>query len=210
MSFDKITAVTTYIIVSGSSDTCVATSKSRLEEMFPPKGQTASRPLGGTDPFFLHTIIAQESLLQSKSVITNLRYRLYDGLDAVDNQDKSAELAKNRSALKGVTNKLHLVSQDADQLVASTEMATMVAERMFAAHDTLKGGSETSRRHVFAAVDDSLSHLVHSLHARKRWLQSYQSRKDIAMNLVSLEYPPYPLPSSSAPSEKDTTNPKLT
>lgn len=194
MSFHKATAVTTYIVVSGEADSCIDLSRQRLEEA-----------LGGTvpcglpcpriaDPFYFHSIVAQESFLQSKSIITKLRHRLYDALDDVDAYG-AGEKFLDRAALRTLTNELHLISQDADSLLSSAEMGTMVIERMQSAHGHLKAMSDVTLLQGFTRVDDSLGYLAQTLQARKRWLLSYKSRKDIAMNLVSiiLENAPFPL-----------------
>ena len=91
----------------------------------------------------------------------------------------------DRAALKALTNELRLISQDADSLVAGAEMGTMITERMYEAHRTLKTSAEFRLQRHFCQVQDSLGRLVHSLQARRRWMLSYKSRKDIAMNLVS-------------------------
>lgn len=194
MSFHKAMAATTYIVVSGDGDPIIEVSKQRLKDAFaqPASSQDASRKT--SDPFFLHGVIAQESFLQSKSVITKLRHRLYDQLDVVDD-DKNAregktELALNRDALRGITKNLHMISQDADVLVSSTEMGTMVVERMATAQAYLKTMSDSSSRQGHNQVEDMLNQLMHSLQSRKRWILGYKSRKDIAMNLAS--YPRSP------------------
>lgn len=103
-------------------------------------------------------------------------------MDAYGNGDKSLD----GSALRALTNELHLISQDADSLVSSTEMGTMVVERISAAHNKLKADADNSMQQGFSLVEECLIQLVQTLHARRRWLLSYKSTKDIAMNLVSL------------------------
>ena len=183
MSFQKERAITTYIIVSGLDDECVKISRKRLEEACDAPKSTG-RTFNMNDPYLFHHIIAQESFLQSKPIITKLRHRLYDALDNVDAYGKG-DKSLDRTALRALTNELHLISQDADSLVSSSEMGTMVVEQMYTAHGHLAVifGAQIKQR--FARVDDSLGHLVQTLQARRRWLLSYKSRKDIAMNLVS-------------------------
>lgn len=188
MSHQSQTAVTTYIVVSGEGDTCIEIAKSRLQDAFR-RQRPGQAPLEkATDPFLLHNIIVQESFLQSKPVITKLRFRLYDQLDKVDAYGKGEEIV-DRAALKALTNELHLISQDADSLVAGAEMGMMITERMYEGHATLKASAELRLQPHFCQVDDSLGQLVHSLQARRRWILSYKSRKDIAMNLVSQREP---------------------
>lgn len=184
MSHQSQTTITTYIVVSGQGDSCIEICKSRLQDALCQQRPGQAPLEQGIDPFLLHNIIAQESFLQSKSVITKLRFRLYDQLDKVDAYGKGEEIV-DRAALKALTNELHLISQDADSLVAGAEMGTMITERMYEAHTTLKTSAEFRLQRHFVQVGDSLAHLVHSLQARRRWILSYKSRKDIAMNLVS-------------------------
>lgn len=194
MSFHRATAVTTYIVVSGEADSCVAVSKKRLEEAF---SCTAADDLPFprvVDPFYFHSILAQESFLQSRQIITKLRHRLYDALDDVDAYGAGDKFL-DRAALRALTNELHLISQDADALLSSAGMGTMVIERMHAAHANLKTMSDVTSLQGFTRVDDSLGHLAQTLQARRRWLLSYKSRKDIAMNLVSVIFKSAPLPS---------------
>ena len=190
MSFHVAMAVTTYIVVSGDTDTIVEISTQRLKDAFarPATAQVVSSR--DSDPFFLHGVIAQESFLQSKSLVTTLRLRLYKQLDIIDNdknakEGKKTELALDRNALRGVTENPHVISQTADVLVSSTEMGTMVVERMAVAHADLKNTSDTSSHKKYNQIEDMLSHLKHSLQSRKRWILGYKSRKDIAMDLVN-------------------------
>ncbi|KAL8660882.1 MAG: hypothetical protein Q9202_006114 [Teloschistes flavicans] len=183
MSVDKITNVITYIVMSGEDDHCIAIAKKRIEDAFPLPTVYQSDISMAPDPFLIHHIIAHESFLQSKQVITKLRHRLYDALDNVDAYGRG-EKSLDRAALRALTNELHLISQDADSLVSSTEMGTMVVERMSVAHKILKQESDAALQNAFSLVQDSLEQHVQTLHARRRWLLSYKSRKDIAMNLV--------------------------
>ena len=185
MSFHRATAVTTYIVVSGEADICIAVSRKRLEEAF---SCTAAYDLPFprvVDPFYFHNIVAQESFLQSRQIITKLRHRLYDALDDVDAYG-AGDRFLDRAALRALTNELHLISQDADALLSSAGMGTMVIECMHKAHGHLKSMSDVTSLQGFTRVDDSLGYLAQTLQARRRWLLSYKSRKDIAMNLVSL------------------------
>ena len=189
MSFHKAMAVTTYIVVSGEADSMVDISKQRLKVAFgyPESAKDIQREL--SDPFLFHSIIAQESFVQSKSVVANVRYRLCDQLHVVGDdkhaKESKTELALNRDALRGITKNLHKISQDADVLVSSTEMATMVIERMATAHAYLWVPSDSTSQQGSHQVRDMMGHLMHSLEARKRWVLGYKSRKDTAMNLAS-------------------------
>lgn len=133
------------------------------------------------DPFLLQSILCHESLVEAKNPISELRHRLYDVLDVVGEYSKEPFDRKN---LKDMTEKLHKVSQDADSLFASAEMATMVVEHSRRSRAALLDNIAPRPSFGSSNVSDALSYLSDSLESQKRWLQSYQSRKDIAMNLV--------------------------
>jgi len=69
--------------------------------------------------------------------MTKLRHRLDDALDDVDAYG-AGDKSLDRAALRALTSELHLISQDAEALVSSAEMGTMVIERMHAAHGHLR------------------------------------------------------------------------
>ena len=179
MGFDLETCSATYIIVSGQREPYLDRVKSRLNDYFPPVGTLGSAKLHPNDPFLPLSIICHESLVDAKAIITELRHRLYDQLDIVDIY---SETPFDRSNLKELTNQLHKVSQDADSLFVSAEMGTMVIEHVIRARDRALNLFPQALSDV--NVGDSLSYIKQSLDSQKRWLLSYKSRKDIAMNLV--------------------------
>lgn len=142
-------------------------------------GTLGSAKLHPNDPFLPLSIICHESLVDAKAIITELRHRLYDQLDIVDIY---SETPFDRSNVKELTSQLHKVSQDADSLFASAEMGTMVIEHIIRARDRALNLFPQALSDV--NVGDSLSYIKQSLDSQKRWLLSYKSRKDIAMNLV--------------------------
>jgi hypothetical protein len=180
MSYDPCSKNTTYIVASGLDEEFVGRVKARLNENFC-EGQLIAGSVGCSkqgSPFLLHAMLAHESFKDSISIITNLRYRLYDQLDAV----KKYENLTDRAKLKELTSELHGISQDADSLLASAEMGIMVADGMHIAlvrklRMEADNGDEME-------ISDTIDYLKQSLEAQKRWLLSYKSRKDIAMNLV--------------------------
>jgi hypothetical protein len=179
LGFDLETCSSTYIIVSGQHEPYLDRVKSRLNDYFPPVGTLVSAMLHSNDPFLLLSIICHESLVDAKATITELRHRLYDQLDIVDIY---SETPFDRRNLKELTNQLHKVSQDADSLFVSAEMGTMVIEHVIQARDRALNLFPQALSDV--NVGDSLSYIKQSLESQKRWLLSYKSRKDIAMNLV--------------------------
>lgn len=179
MGFDSKSASATYIIISGKDEPYLDRVKCRLSDYFPSGGTLGATMLHPKDPFLLLSMICHESLVDAKAIVTELRHRLYDQLDIVDMYSESPF---DRSKLRELTNQLHKVSQDVDSLFASAEMGTMIIEHVIQArHRALR---LFPRALSEVNVDDSLFYVKQSLESQKRWLLSYKSRKDIAMNLV--------------------------
>ncbi|KAK8075319.1 hypothetical protein PG997_009982 [Apiospora hydei] len=184
-AYDLPTSTTTYIVTYGKGEEWVDKAKDRLTHYFVRTGHGPGlKTAEGHDPFLVQSILCHESLSGAKTPITQLRHMLYDVLDTVSEYSKEPF---HRSSLKAMTEQLHKVSQDADSLLASAEMGSMVASHCKWSRASLQTEVRTVQSiSPFAAsnVGDALEYLVQSLEAQKRWLSSYQSRKDIAMNLV--------------------------
>jgi hypothetical protein len=186
MNHSVSTACTTYLVVCGSNYKPCQAIKQRLSDaaIYSPQGQIL-------EPFFLHNMIMHEASVECKSVIAKLRRRLYAELDKVDDYAKSQGKFE-RKLLEHLTIQLHGISQDTDSLLASADMAEMVANKMLKAHkrlaDILRVNSHdryTGLRNDIRKTNDGIAYMLASMQAQKRWLLSYRSRKDIAMNLVS-------------------------
>ncbi|EEP82431.1 predicted protein [Uncinocarpus reesii 1704] len=180
MGYDFSEACTTYIIVSGENEGYVERTKGRLSDYFHPEGglsATATEQIN--DPFLLQSILCHESLTDGKENMRKLRHRLYDQLDIVGEYAKEPF---DKSNLKEMTNQLHLISQDVDSVLASTEMAGMISRHMAHVRQRMLDISPNTFRK--SNIGEALVYLVDSIDAQKRWLHSLKSRKDIAMNLV--------------------------
>jgi hypothetical protein len=128
-----------------------------------------------------------EIFLDAKSVITPLRGSLYDQLDLVDVYSSKPLHERGRAELEDMTIKMHVISQEIDSVTAGAEMTAMIVRRMQLAHDrccTLLGPNAIEDGNT--KISDALRYLLESAESQKRWLVSYKSRKDIALNLVSL------------------------
>lgn len=182
LAYEVDRARTTYIIVSGDGEPWVERAKRRMEDYY---HRSASDPVLGLneafDPFLLHSILCHESLVEAKIPISELRHRLYAVLESVGEYSKEPFDRKN---LKDMTEKLHRVSRDADSIFASAEMGTMIVEHSRRGRTSLLDSITPRPRFGSSNVGDALAYLSESLESQKRWLQSYKSRKDIAMNLV--------------------------
>ncbi|KAF8537354.1 hypothetical protein BDD12DRAFT_911533 [Trichophaea hybrida] len=183
MAYDIPQGCATYFVVSEENYASNETVKERLSETFKPE---MSESLSANDPFMLHVMVAHESLIQSKSVTTDLRYKLYDQLDKVD--EYAAAPSAHRRNLETLTTSLHIISQNADSLIASADMAATIADLMSSAHDRFvtahRGDPNALSSNKSIEISDSIRYLLNSIRAEKRWLLSYKNRKDIAMNLV--------------------------
>ena len=128
-------------------------------------------------------MIIHESLIGAKPTITSVRHRLYDQLDMVDAYAKEPS---DRKALEKLTNELHGISQDADSLLASADMVEIVLKGILSAHQRFQMVQidQKSRNEIINA-NDSIRYLLSSVQSQRRWIMSYKSRKDTAMNLVS-------------------------
>lgn len=185
MNYDAEVACTTYIIVSGNPHPPLEIIKTRLAESFNGENEDVLEKSHAMNPFLLHCMISHESLVEAKSIISALRYRLYDQLDMIDAYAKEPSDRRN---LENITVELHSISQDTDSLPASADMAQMIAERMICAHERFEMVLDEAKiKDKTVKLKDSLRYLQTSIQSQRRWLLSYKSRKDIAMNLVCLE-----------------------
>jgi hypothetical protein len=184
MTHDAVLACTTYIIVCGSQNPSSETVKARLTANLIGASEVVTSKSHTRDPFFLHCMISHEAFVEAKGIITSLRHRLYDQLDKVDVYAKNTS---NRKNLENLTIELHEISQDTDSLLASADMAEMIATRMLTAHSRFEYLlSADNIKDKAVKLGDSLQYLQSSVQSQKRWLLSYKSRKDIAMNLVCI------------------------
>jgi hypothetical protein len=185
MKYDVKQDSTTYIVVCGTNYKPNEAIKTRLNVTFNEENVSSDKMSPASDPFFLHTMIYHEAITECKTVIGGNRRRLYDQLDKVD---EYAKTSLSRTDLQRLTIELHGVSQDTDSLMASAEMAQMIATSMSDAHKrfaSLPIAYEAANKDITIKTTDSITYFKVAMAAQKRWLQSYTSRKDIAMNLVS-------------------------
>jgi hypothetical protein len=184
MTHDVVGGATSYIVVVDESHFGLLQIKQRIGTCF-----SAVGPADTQDPFMLHCLVVHETFLDARSVVTLLRWKLYDQLDLVDKYTKKPARKRGKEDLEKMTIALHNISQDIDSMTASVEMTVMILRRMQASHDRycdshVQAGGVVSNANI--KISDSLRYLLESAESQKRWLMSYKSRKDTAMNLVSL------------------------
>ncbi|KAF3932934.1 hypothetical protein ABW20_dc0101306 [Dactylellina cionopaga] len=182
MSYDIPAKRVFYLVVTGVDCPKNALVKERLFQTFCREEDHNVARRSFADPFFIHTLISHESLNDLKPVMTVLRTNLYDQLDEVD---AYAKKPSDRRKLEKLTTELHQISQDADSLLASSDMAIMVCDRMLESHQIVQSLLFNEAKYdEYHKTSDALSFLKYSAQTHKRWLGSYKNRKDIAMNLV--------------------------
>jgi hypothetical protein len=184
MTHDVVGGATSYIVVVDENHSRLLHVQKRIATCL-----SAVGPADTQDPFMLHCLIVHETFLDARSVVTPLRWKLYDQLDLVDDYTKKPVRKRGKEDLEKMTIALHNISQDIDSMTASVEMTGMILRRMQASHDRycdshVQAGGVVSNANV--KTSDSLRYLLESAESQKRWLMSYKSRKDTAMNLVSL------------------------
>ncbi|KAF2640319.1 hypothetical protein P280DRAFT_360775, partial [Massarina eburnea CBS 473.64] len=180
------TETTTYVVVCSRMQARNEVVRERLTDMFRPrKGVSQLSNLLLPDPFMLHLVITHEALLDAKSVITEMRYTLYDALDNVDAYSKQPATHRAKDDLERLTLQLHVVSQDIDSMAAGADMAGMILRRIADAHQRYATSvQKDEKKDALTKTIDAINYLSTSMESQMRWLNSYKSRRDIAMNLV--------------------------
>lgn len=182
MTYNILTECTTYIIFLNEELPYLQRVQARLEASFSHFATTTGRGFQ-LDPFLLNTMIIHEHFMGALSTNRHIRDRLYEGLFKVETYAKTHS---KREDLELLTGLFHNVSQDADFLVASMETSDAILRAMQSAHQRLEALYKDGNcpPHV-AEVGDSIEYLLGSVRAQRQSTNSYKSRKDIAMNLVS-------------------------
>lgn len=182
MTHDVVGGATSYIVMADESHSRLLHVRKRIATCLSAVGSADIQ-----DPFMMHCLIVHETFLDARSVVTPLRWKLYDQLDRVDEHTTKPARKRGKEDLEKMTIALHNISQDIDSMTASAEMTGMILRQMQASHDRYcdshaQTGGVVSNANV--KVSDSLRYLLESAESQKRWLTSYKSRKDTAMNLV--------------------------
>jgi len=183
MTHDVAGRATSYIVVANEGHSRLLHVKQRIATCL-----SAVGPADVQDPFMLHCLIVHETFLDARSVVTPLRWELYDQLDRVDEYTQKPARKRGKEDLEKLTIALHDISQTIDSMTGSVEMTGMILRRMQTSHDRFcdSNAQVTGVSNANIKISDSLRYLLESADSQKRWLMSYKSRKDTAMNLVSL------------------------
>ncbi|KAF2443866.1 hypothetical protein P171DRAFT_495744 [Karstenula rhodostoma CBS 690.94] len=177
---------TTYIVACDKHQSRLDIVKERLSDILAAGSANGKFLSDSFNPFFLHLLITQEVFLDAVPEITKLRHQLYGALDRVDEYAAKTESEREKKELEDLTIKLHIVSQESDRMYANVSMSSMILQRMIRAHDRYQDSvsKDASKKDSVVKTDDALHYMFDSIESQQRWLNSYKSRKDIAMNLV--------------------------
>ena len=144
MSFNESRGCTVCIVSHGVDDPRITAVKRRLVNSFTGSINARAASANASDPFLLQTMICYECFMQSDNTVFELGGLLYSALDAVDTV---ADAKYNRSELEFVTFKLHQVSQDADSLLQSADIAISIMDSMLVAQKSLAQSSTVRPQH---------------------------------------------------------------
>lgn len=177
---------TFYIIVSCPEQQRLDTVKERLSDILDANRSAWNAVNDSINPFFLPLLITHEVFLDAIPQVTGLRHKLYGALDRVDRYAETEPNGRKRSELEDLTIQLHIVSQETDRMSANVDMSSMIVQRLIRAHERYKKCTQDpGKKDAVVRLEDALHYLLDTIHSQQRWLSSYKSRKDIAMNLVS-------------------------
>ena len=179
--FSESEQCTTSIVSYGLEDERITVVQTRLAACFQGSDKVSAATANASDPFLLPTMISHECFMQSDRGVFELGNRLYSALDAVD---KVSEEKYNRDDLASITSKLHQVSQDAESLIQSTDIAISILDGMVDAQESLARSSCVRSKHQVQLSINASGYLKRAVEARKRWLEGAKSRKETTMNLV--------------------------
>ena len=176
---------TFYLLVCDAKQSRLDIVKERLCDILDANRKAWNAISDSINPFFLQLLIAHEVFLDAVPQVTALRNKLYDALDRVDEYAETDANGRMRSELEDLTIQLHIVSQETDRMSANVDMSSMVVQRLIGAHERYSNCTQDpGKKNAVAKLDNALHYLLHSIESQQRWLNSYKSRKDIAMNLV--------------------------
>jgi hypothetical protein len=177
---------TTYIVACDKQQSRLDIVQERLSDILAVDPTISSFLSDSFNPFFLYLLITQEVFLDAVPEITKLRHQLYGALDRVDGYAAQTEDKREKKELEDLTITLHIVSQETDRMYGNLSMSSMILQRMIRAHGRYRDSvsKDASKKNSVVKTDDALHYMFDSIESQQRWLNSYKSRKDIAMNLV--------------------------
>jgi hypothetical protein len=188
MTHSFTTNQTVYIIVCDAQQSRLDIVQERLWDILNANRKAWNAINDSINPFFLQLLITHEVFLDAVPQVTGLRHKLYSALDRVDRYAETEANGRKRGELEDLTIQLHIVSQETDRMSANVYMSSMIVQRLIRAHERYsKCIQDPGKKDAVIRLDDALHYLFDSIESQQRWLGSYKSRKDIAMNLVGID-----------------------
>ncbi|KAK7471952.1 hypothetical protein VKT23_000058 [Stygiomarasmius scandens] len=182
MKYDQARKLTVYIIAHKQQDSSIEALRNLLTIRAGGRASEKRHKMFLEDPFHLHLMLSMLSLEAAKFHIHRFRRFMWHQMNAVD--DHLTGLIKNdREELGVLTKELQVISQNADSLIASADVAIISAKGIKNAHRRLHLALSNSKA-VSGGTADGVMYILGSLQKQKMWLLNYRSRKDSMMNLV--------------------------
>lgn len=177
IGYDEGSKSTTYVVSSVKSEPFVNRPRQTLQDFFTISSRSRSGQ-GANEPFLVASILARESLFDAEIAISKLRKSLYSQLEIVDSY---ASDPFDRSSIRQATTALHDISQQCAVYVPAAEKLSLLIQRMNRAHQSVMLLCSNIGHHQ---VENALNYIEDSINAQKRWIVSYNSRKDVAMTVL--------------------------
>lgn len=183
-----IQSTTHFATYPTSLDTMTRNIKRRLMEISQPGSQGAlSTRSDLPDPFMFHLIVLGEVTKANLSSHNIAVHALNAALSGINRYSSEGQSQKARSDLQDRTFKLNEVSQALDARVYIEDYAGMTLRNIENAHHRYrKNVAESKRESDLMKTTDAIQYLETFLEYNRIASRNHRSRKDTAMNLVSV------------------------
>ncbi|THU99277.1 hypothetical protein K435DRAFT_659316 [Dendrothele bispora CBS 962.96] len=186
MKYDHVRNLTVYVVAHKQHDSSVEALKNLINvgisaRIRPDPERQSTMFL--EDPFHLHLMLSVLSLEAAKFHIHRFRRFMWMQMNAVDDHLMGL-ITTDREELSNLTKELQVISQNADSLIASAEVAIISANGIKSAHKRLNQALSNGKVMASGQTADGILYVLGSLKKQKMWLLNYRNRKDSMMNLV--------------------------
>ncbi|KAH8817651.1 hypothetical protein DL96DRAFT_1504299 [Flagelloscypha sp. PMI_526] len=136
------------------------------------------------DPFHLHLMFSILSFEAAKYHIGRFRRFMWTNINVVDDH-LAGLIATDRKKLGELTVQLQVMSQKADSLIGSADVAIISGNGIRKAHQDFHCLlSPPTPKSKSQQIADKTKYIVQSFEKQKIWLLNYRARKDSTMGLV--------------------------
>ncbi|TAQ85808.1 hypothetical protein B7494_g5875 [Chlorociboria aeruginascens] len=179
MQYNAVDHLTTYILSHKEGDSSVNALKGILKVA---TGASSGTSLLTAEPFDIAVILSSLSFEASKYHVKRFQRFMWSQVNKLE--DHLANLVEaDQDSLGSLTQKLQLMSQNADSHLANAEVALVTASLIKLSHTRLH--SLLSRpEFLYHRVYDSIEYTIKSVEKQKIWFLNYKNRTDGAIRLV--------------------------